>query len=41
MIQEHRLDWASRTYRLVQTHQEELALEDPYPVTVAFADLDG
>jgi Uma2 family endonuclease len=41
MIQEYRLDWASRTYRLVQTHQEELALEDPYPAVVPFAELDG
>jgi Uma2 family endonuclease len=41
MIQEHRLDWASKTYRLVHTHQEELVLEAPYPVTVPFADLDG
>ena len=41
MIQEYRLDWASRTYRLVHTHQEELALEDPYPVTIAFSALDG
>jgi Uma2 family endonuclease len=41
MIQEYRLDWASRTYRLVHTHQEELALEDPYPVTISFAELDG
>lgn len=41
MIQEYRLDWASRTYRLAHTHQEELVLEDPYPATVTFAELDG
>jgi Uma2 family endonuclease len=41
MIQEHRLEWASRTYRLVNVHQGELVLRDPYPVSVAFSELDG
>ena len=41
MIQEYRLDWASRTYRLACTHVDELALEDPFPATIAFGDLDG
>lgn len=41
MIQEYRLDWASRTYRPAQTHQEELVLEDPYPVMVPFSELDA
>jgi Uma2 family endonuclease len=41
IIQEYRLDWASRTYRLVRTHMDELVLESPFPVTIAFGDLDG
>jgi Uma2 family endonuclease len=41
MIQEYRLDWASRSYRLAQTHLDELALEDPFPASIAFAELDG
>lgn len=41
MIQEYRLDWASRTYRLAHTHVDELVLEGPFPATVAFTDLDG
>jgi Uma2 family endonuclease len=41
MIQEYRLDWASRTYRLAHTHVDEVVLEDPFPATVAFSDLDG
>jgi Uma2 family endonuclease len=41
MIQEYRLDWASRTYRLAQTHLDELVLEDPFPAVVSFAELDG
>lgn len=40
-IHEYRLDWASRTYRLVETHEHELELEQPFAVTVPFADLDG
>jgi Uma2 family endonuclease len=40
MIQEYRLDWASRTYRLAEVHQGELVLDDPFPVTVAFSELD-
>jgi Uma2 family endonuclease len=41
MVQEYRLDWASRTYRLAQTHVDELAIEDPFPATVLFTELDG
>jgi Uma2 family endonuclease len=41
MIQEYRLDWASRTYRLAHTHVDELVLEDPFPATIGFAELDG
>jgi Uma2 family endonuclease len=41
MIHEYRLDWASRTYRLACTHVDELALENPFPATIAFRDLDG
>ena len=40
-IHEYRLDWASRTYRLAYTHEGELTLEDPFPATVAFSELDG
>ena len=41
MIQEYRLDWPSRTYRLAFTHTDELALKDPFPVRIAFGELDG
>ena len=41
MVQEYRLDWASRAYRLAHTHIDELALEDPFPAIAAFSDLDG
>jgi Uma2 family endonuclease len=41
MVQEYRLDWASRTYRLAQTHTDEIALEDPFPATITFAELDS
>jgi Uma2 family endonuclease len=41
MIQEYRLDWASRTYRLAYTHVDELTLEDPFPATITFGELDG
>lgn len=41
VVQEDRLDWASRTYRLAFTHEGELAVEDPFPVTAAFSELDG
>lgn len=41
IIQEYRLDWASGTYRCAQTHQELLVLREPFPLMVAFADLDA
>lgn len=41
MIHEYRLDWASRTYRLAYTHADELVVEDPFPATVTFSELDG
>ncbi|MCX4094778.1 Uma2 family endonuclease [Nocardia sp. alder85J] len=41
IIQEFRLDWASRTYRLADTHQERLVLTDPFPVDIAFTALDA
>lgn len=41
MIQEFRLDWASRTYRLAETHTEVLSLDQPFPVSIPFAQLDG
>ncbi|QIS03919.1 Uma2 family endonuclease [Nocardia brasiliensis] len=41
MIQEYRLDWATRVYRLVDTHQEAVTLESPFPATILFGELDG
>jgi Uma2 family endonuclease len=41
MIHEYRLDWASRTCRQAHTHVDDLALEDPFPATIAFSALDG
>ncbi|MGV9679975.1 Uma2 family endonuclease [Nocardia sp. NPDC003482] len=41
MIQEYRLDWASRVYRLAETHEATLLLESPFPAVVDFAELDG
>ncbi|TMR06777.1 Uma2 family endonuclease [Actinomadura soli] len=40
-IHEYRLDWASKTYRLVETHEDELVLDQPFRATVPFAELDG
>ncbi|MFD0856248.1 Uma2 family endonuclease [Actinomadura adrarensis] len=40
LIQEYRLDWVSRTYRLVETHQGQLVLDDPFPAKVPFSELD-
>ncbi|WP_433603199.1 Uma2 family endonuclease [Nocardia sp. CA-135953] len=41
MIQEYRLDWAARVYRLAETHQEIVILESPFAVSIPFAELDG
>ncbi|WP_433577663.1 Uma2 family endonuclease [Nocardia brasiliensis] len=41
IVQEYRLDWASKTYRLAETHQDFLRLTDPFPMEVSFAELDG
>lgn len=41
MIQGYRLDWATRVYRLVDTHQEAVTLESPFPATILFGELDG
>ncbi|MGW4124713.1 Uma2 family endonuclease [Nocardia sp. NPDC004711] len=41
MIQEYRLDWAARTYRLAETHEDALLLESPYSAVVPFSRLDG
>jgi Uma2 family endonuclease len=41
VIHEYRLDWASRTYRMVEAHVDVLALDDPFPVTITFAELEG
>jgi Uma2 family endonuclease len=41
MIQEYRLDWPARTYRLALTHMDELTLKDPFPVRIAFSELGG
>ncbi|WP_062982100.1 Uma2 family endonuclease [Nocardia anaemiae] len=40
-IQEYRLDWATRAYRLAETHEEILSLESPFSAAIAFALLDG
>ncbi|WP_017536878.1 Uma2 family endonuclease [Nocardiopsis halophila] len=40
-IREYRLDWASRTYRLAETHEGALELEHPFAMSVPFSDLDG
>jgi Uma2 family endonuclease len=39
MIQEYRLDWPSRTYRLVFTHMDELTLKDPFRIRIALGEL--
>ena len=41
MIQEYRLDWPRRTYRLARTHMDELTLAYPFPVSIAFGELGG
>ncbi|MFF0610531.1 Uma2 family endonuclease [Nocardia tengchongensis] len=41
MIQEYRLDWAARTYRLAETHEDALLLESPFPAVVPFSRLDA
>lgn len=41
IIQEYRLDWASGTYRCAHTHQDALVLREPFPLMVAFTDLDA
>ncbi|MFI6505323.1 Uma2 family endonuclease [Nonomuraea typhae] len=41
LVREYRLDWASRTYHLAETHERVLELEVPFPVTVDFKELDG
>jgi Uma2 family endonuclease len=41
IVQEHRLDWASASYRLAETHQEVLALKEPFVIEIPFADLDA
>lgn len=41
IIQEYRLDWASGTYRCAHTHQGVLVLREPFPLMVAFDDLDA
>jgi Uma2 family endonuclease len=41
MINEYRLDWASKTYRLAEAHVDVLTLEDPFPATIPFAELEG
>ncbi|MCM6777425.1 Uma2 family endonuclease [Nocardia sp. CDC159] len=40
IIQEYRLDWASGSYRQAELHQDVLVLREPYPVKIAFGDLD-
>jgi Uma2 family endonuclease len=41
MVQEYRLDWASRSYRLADTHMDVLVLEEPISTSITFAELDG
>lgn len=41
IIQEYRLDWSSRTYRLAQTHMDELTLQVPFPVRIPFSEIDA
>ncbi|MFD0361851.1 Uma2 family endonuclease [Nocardia sp. GCM10030253] len=41
IIQEYRLDWASQSYRLAETHQDVLRLTEPFPVEIFFTSLDG
>ncbi|AYF76450.1 Uma2 family endonuclease [Nocardia yunnanensis] len=41
MIQEYRLDWAARIYRLADTHEGALLLESPFSAVVPFDRLDG
>jgi len=40
-IQEHRLDRAGSTYRMIAPHQDTLFLNDPFTVVIPFADLDA
>ncbi|WP_328408446.1 Uma2 family endonuclease [Nocardia sp. NBC_00403] len=40
IIQEYRLDWASQSYRLAETHQDVLRLSEPFPVEIFFSALD-
>jgi Uma2 family endonuclease len=40
-IREYRLEWASRTYHLAETHERVLELEQPFPMSVDFKQLDG
>lgn len=40
IVQEYRLEWASRSYRLAETHQDVLKLAGPFPVDIAFTALD-
>jgi Uma2 family endonuclease len=41
IIQEYRLDWSSASYRRAEPHQEVLVLREPYPVKIAFGDIDA
>lgn len=41
MIHDHRLVWASRTYRLAETHVDTLTLADPFAATIIFSELGG
>ncbi|MBH0781316.1 Uma2 family endonuclease [Nocardia bovistercoris] len=40
IVQEYRLEWASRSYRLAETHQGVLRLTGPFPVEIKFSALD-
>lgn len=39
-VVEYRLDWSRRAYQQVAVHDGEVTLDDPFPFSVTFADLD-
>lgn len=40
LVQEYRLDWSGKNYQLTAVHEDELDLVDPFPIAVAFSELD-
>jgi hypothetical protein len=41
IIQEYRLDWSSRTYRLAQTHMDDLSLQTPFAARIQFSEINA